>query len=259
MTNVQRQDLVVFDDNSVISSALFSKETHSLISIASAPVTSPFWLISAIMEDLTLGVSNSFNETTESPPAKKYLGPITLVSFIHNAKYFANAFSKIKIPPSSYKVVDLLTDFVLKNSGMPNHKVLSNILKSIPDNQSSVIILEQPEILLSLLDGLTSDDLHRKLINPVMRRCKLLVVTTKLRSLIQETKDGIEASRFTACTYYKSMAILSLRPLETGRAKDVTGCLRITRGGSANTLDCQVQENEYLYFNQKENTRLFYR
>jgi len=39
--------------------------------------------------------------------------------------------------------------------------------------------------------------------------------------------------------------VLSVRPLRTGPARDVSGVVRITRGGAES--DSPVQEGEYLY------------
>lgn len=44
---------------------------------------------------------------------------------------------------------------------------------------------------------------------------------------------------------HEAEAVLSLRLLDTGTAKDVSGVVRISRGGGA--LDRVVEEHEYLY------------
>lgn len=252
--------MVIFSDHSVITRELLDGSSHNMISIAAAPATSPFWLVNAIVEDLTLGMPHSLNSTIDSTLENKGSGLITILSFMHDAKHFSNAFSKLKIPLSSYKINDLLTDFMIENLSKPISEVTTGILKLIPENPSSVVILEMPEILLSLFDGFTSDDLHRKLINPLRRRCGLLIMITNLNGFVLDGKDATEFSRFLTSSYFKSIAVLSLRPLDTGRANDVTGSLRITRGGSsANCISSHVLENEYLYLNQKESTRLFYR
>lgn len=45
---------------------------------------------------------------------------------------------------------------------------------------------------------------------------------------------------------HEAEAVLSLRLLDTGTAKDVNGVVRITRGGAA-SLDRAIEEHEYLY------------
>lgn len=58
--------------------------------------------------------------------------------------------------------------------------------------------------------------------------------------------------------FAKSSLVVSLRPLETGRADDVTGVLRITRG-PRKTHDFKVIENEYLYFVTTDNVKIIHR
>lgn len=261
MSNVQKQDLVIFSDNSVISNELCAGKSHDLITITSSPATSSFWLLTTLVETRVTGAPFSLNSTSVPVATHKNLNPITIASFIHNAQYYTDALNKLKLGPESYKFIDLLTNFVIKNIGKPRAKVLSELLETFPQDSTSLVILEQPEVLLTLLDGLTSDELHKKFIMPLMQRCGLLIISTNINySPNGQTKDAIEFSRFVAGCFYKSIVVLSLKPLDTGRAADVTGSFRITRGGASNShLSCHVVENEYLYLNQKENTKLFYR
>lgn len=264
MTSLQKQDLNIFSDHSVISKELCNGSSHDMIFLTSSPSNSPFWLINALIETQVLGVPYSLNtESTYSNNLKSSRG-VSIGSFIHDAKHFTNALSKLKIPPDAYNIFDLLTDFVLKTITKPRAKVLSDLVNLFPHNPSSVIILEQPEMLLFLLEGLTSEELHQKFIMPLMRKCGLLIISTTLNTSNEElntrSRDAIELTRFTVGCFYKSIAVLSLRPLDTGRASDVTGSLSITRGGiTASHIPAHVVENEYLYLNQRESVKLFYR
>lgn len=251
MSSVQTQELVLFSDGSVFSREICLGNGHNLITITSSPSNSPFWLINALIEARITAATDS--GTTS--------GPVTVGSFIHSAKPYTDVLNRQKIDANSYRVIDLLTDFVIKNIAKPRAKVLAELLDAFTQVPSSMIVLEQPEILLTLLDGLTSDELHRKFILPLMEKCGILVISTNISYSVSGVgRDSIQFARFASGCLYKSIAVLSLRPLETGRAKDVTGSLRITRGGASSThLKCHVVENEYLYLNQKDNTRLFYR
>lgn len=259
MSNVQKQDLVIFSDNSVISQELCSGNSHDLITITSSPATSSFWLLTALIETRIAGAPFSLNSA--SAVIQKTTSPVTIASFIHNSKYYTDALNRLKIGQEKYHVVDLLTNFVVENITKPRAKVLSDLLETFSQDSSSVIILEQPEVLLTLLDGLSSDELHRKFIIPLIKKCGLLIISTNTDySAGGATKDAVEMSRFVMQCFYKSIAVLSLKPLDTGRATDVTGLFRITRGGAPDAhLSCHIVENEYLYLNQKESTKLFYR
>lgn len=54
-----------------------------------------------------------------------------------------------------------------------------------------------------------------------------------------------EHAAFVMSLAHEAEAVLSLRMLDTGTAKDVSGVLRITRGGAV--LDRAIDEHEYLY------------
>lgn len=259
MSTVQRQDLVVFSDHSVISDDVFQDGFRHLITITASPFTTPTWLINSLVESQILGKPYSLN--ADSSPVQSNNRPVTIGSFIHESQFFHNTLGKLKISPQKYKVVDLVTDFVVKNLGKPRTKVYNDILQQFPLQNQSLIVLEQPEILLSLLEGSTSDEIHSKLITPLIKRCNVLIVASNIHDDGDDTsRDSLEFSRFILNCIYKSMVIMSLRPLGTGRANDVTGTLRITGGGVRNLrTPIHVVENEYLYLNQKETTKLFYR
>lgn len=261
MSNVQKQELIIFSDNSVLSKELCTGDNHDLITITSSPATSSFWLLNALAETKITGAPFSLNSTSIPSPTQRSGSPITIASFIHNTQSYTEALSKLNLRSDGYRMVDLLTDFVIKNITKPRSKVISDLLDIFPEDSTSVVILEQPEILLTLLDGLTSDELHRKFIIPLMQKCGLLIIASNVSYRPSGvTRDEIELSRFVLGCIYKSIAVLSLKPLDTGRALDVTGLFRITRGGASSShLSCQVVENEYLYLSQKENQKLFYR
>lgn len=54
-----------------------------------------------------------------------------------------------------------------------------------------------------------------------------------------------EHAAFSLSLAHEAEAVLSLRLLDTGTAKDVSGVVRITRGGGV--LDRIIDEHEYLY------------
>lgn len=256
MAVVQRQDLVVFSDQSVIPSELYKDGSHTLITITSSRFASPTWLINSLVESQVLGKPFSLNADRSAVNAGSRA--VTVGSFFQEKRHLASNLAKLKVDPHKYKVVDLMTDMVVKIAGKPRHKVYTDIIQQFPSGPRSVIVLEQPELLLALLDGATSDEIHSKLIKPLISRCNVLIVAVNnYNDEDDSTADSQQFQRFTLSCFYKSTAVMSLRPLDTGRAADVTGTLRISRGGAF--CEVPVQENEYLYLNQKEATRLFYR
>lgn len=61
----------------------------------------------------------------------------------------------------------------------------------------------------------------------------------------QTTTLEKEHAAFALSLAHEAEAVLSLRLLDTGTAKDVSGVVRITRGGGG--LERAIEEREYLY------------
>lgn len=276
MNTTQKQDLLIFSDHSIIPHQCSSGESHDLILVTHTSATSPSWLCNALIETQLMGAPFSLKtESTILPPSPSQ-SFMTIGSFIHDYRYFENSLTKLKINPTQYHFVDCLTDFVVENAGKPKNKVLNGILNNFLQKlkANSTVILEEPEILLGLIDGLTSNELHQEFITPLMRNCGLLIISTSTElyyeyptydvhseaSSSSLDKQSIEYKRFTMSCIYKALVVLNLKQLDTGRAKDITGTLRITRGGCPNPHDqLHVVENEYLYLKKREVTKLFYR
>lgn len=275
MSTPQRQDFILFNDQSVIPkelndvSTIDSEQQHHMFLITSAMGTQPYWLINALVETSVSGSPISLNGSSINRSSNHDNTITTITSLIHEEKFYHTALQKLKVNSNNYQVLDMITDFVMKNVDKPKDKVLDMLLDKFPKDTQSTIILEQPELLLVLLKGLTSDELNQRFILPLMKRCKLLIVATNI-DLFQNNenepvdtnnRDSLEITRFVTSLVYASLVVMNLRSLDTGRAKDVTGSLMISKGGQSNnsSLSVDIVENEYLYLTEKESTRLFYR
>lgn len=275
MSTPQRQDFILFNDQSVIPKELYkvaatdSGQQHHMFLITSAMGTQPYWLINALVEVSVSGSPISLNGSSINRD-HSHDNSITIVaSLVHEENFYHTALQKLKVNSNKYEILDMITDFVMKNIDKPRDKILDMLLDKFPKDTQSTIILEQPELLLVLLKGLTSDELNQRFILPLMKRCKLLIVATNI-DLFQNNenepvdtnnRDSVEITRFVTSLVYGSLVVMNLRSLDTGRAKDVTGSLMISNGGQSNssTLSVHIVENEYLYLTEKESTRLFYR
>lgn len=261
---VQRQDLVLFSDHTVVSDKLFDSQENVVINVTSTQATQATWLNTVLMESYLLGSPVSLNSEQKSSVAQVRNGKwITVASLVHNTGFFQANFNRLQVDSSHYKIVDLLTDFVQLISGKPTEKILLTLLDMFPENRNGMIIIEQPEILLSLIPNLTADILGSKFINALRKKCGHLVINSVIDPVQEdiETSTAVEFKRFLQSNIYKSQALIALNPLPTGRAKDVTGTLRISRGPSSIQgiiPDLQIAENEYLYLTDKDNTELFY-
>ncbi|SCU79517.1 LADA_0B01222g1_1 [Lachancea dasiensis] len=278
MTSVQKQDLRLFDDHSVLSQSLFRPENHHALFVTHKLGTSPAWLINALLETHILGAPLTLNESQASAintANRRLANAVTrstkntaIASWVHNSEFFHSALGKLKIDPSRYKVHDYLSDFVLKYHGKTGQKILKNLVQELTaEPKPDFLILEQPELLLHLLN-ISSDELHLDFINQLTKIIPLIVIVSYTEAYDNPGTDTserisanmIEQIRFSNGCVFKSIAVLGIRPLKTGRAKDVTGTLTITRGGaSLSHLPIEVAENEYLFQTQKDTTKLFYR
>ncbi|CDO91966.1 unnamed protein product [Kluyveromyces dobzhanskii CBS 2104] len=265
--SVQKQELQIFSDHTVLSKHLFEGASSNLMMVTDTAATNASWLVNALVETVTLGGPVSLNGNNSSS-AEVFSVPVKVVvgSFLNSKSHFTSSFDRLKIPRNEYSVLEIAEDLVLKNVGKPVDVVIATILKQFQTalGERSLLVLEKPELLMALFK-LSSDDLHLKLINPLLKLCSLLIVVTSVESFDNDFpenlgKNTVEFVRFTTSCFHKSFLVLSVRPLDTGKAKDVTGTLALTRGGALLDVSAvQPVENHYLFHNFKENTSLFYR
>ncbi|KUI61985.1 hypothetical protein VP1G_09148 [Cytospora mali] len=110
-----------------------------------------------------------------------------------------------------------------------------------------VLVLDQPDVLLAAGDGVTSTAL-RDVILDLREKVHATAITLAADEPLlsaQTTALEKEHAAFVLSLAHEAEAVLSLRLLDTGTAKDVGGVVRITRGGGS--LDRAIEEHEYLY------------
>ncbi|BAO38131.1 elongator complex protein 6 [Kluyveromyces marxianus] len=268
MSSIQKQDLLVFSDSSVISKGLFGPGVGSnMILVTDTAATSGSWLLNALVEAVTLGSVVSLNGGNgNSGGIGARVGKVVVGSFLSMQTQIVGAFEKSKIPRDRYTVLPLAEDIVSKNVGKPIDVIVGGILKQFEGVEGSIFVLEKPEILMSLFN-MSSDDLQLRLINPLLRKCSMLIVSTSVEAFDNDFpenigRDTVEFVRFTTSSFHKCAVVLSVRPLDTGKAKDITGTLAIRRGGAllnATNAALHVVENQYLFHSVKDVTTLFYR
>ncbi|CAI4049009.1 Elongator subunit ELP6 SKDI_13G4430 [Saccharomyces kudriavzevii IFO 1802] len=274
MSGVQRQDLVLFSDQSVMPAQLFeNSNSHNLFFITHQSSTQPLWLINALVEAHVVGFPGSLNESVPSSLSSATHSHAVVASFIHEQNHFKNSLNKLKIPSNSYTVLDFLSDFMINTVvNRSRDKILADLLEKFSaaiQNASAdiIVIIEQPELLLSLINGLTYSELNNKFITPLLKQCQVLIIVSNSDIFNIDDYDfplrSSNLQNFYKTSFIKSVINLNLNPLKSGFAKDVTGSLHVCRGGAPiatlpNT-NLHVVENEYLYLSEKESTKLFYR
>lgn len=137
-----------------------------------------------------------------------------------------------------------------------------------------ILIIDQPDLLLATgHPTLTSQDLSTFLLNlrsnPQIHATYLslsadLPLVTAASSELSPPRTSpleTESASFIVTQAHASRVVFSVRELETGAAKDVSGVLRITRGGNCFAVDeeqedeeesGEVKEAELLYLLQRD-------
>lgn len=126
----------------------------------------------------------------------------------------------------------------------------------------TVLIVDQPDFLLAATSDLLPDNntLGEELSNGVALRNLLWDVQERVYASIitvaadeplisaQNTKLEKEGAALVLSLAHSAETVMSLRLLDTGSASDVSGVIRITRGGSEVEGGRDVEESELLYF-----------
>ncbi|KAK9473590.1 uncharacterized protein V1510DRAFT_414450 [Dipodascopsis tothii] len=247
--------LRVFSSKSArTSSFLPSKPTAQLIILTSAPETSATWLLDNVFRARFAGAGAGC--ATE----KK----VVLVSFLHDFSFHIESMRKYGVDLAARSRTDefafvdgfsrLLDDPAEAPDG--DNVVLSapatgwkaQISAAMGAAGSSLLVVEAPEMAVGL--GMLSDaDMHYLLMDLQAQSVCTVVVTTPLG----EHLDG--GPRLQSVLADRALAVLSVRPLSTGMARDVTGTVTIERGGAPlfffgdgrDTDEDTVEAGEFLF------------
>lgn len=265
----QQQDLVFFNDNSLISSRLFSTGLSTLHIISHSQATTPAWLVSSMIENALVGTAPTVNRDLTIKTPNRAL--VAYVLFTHSEDFVAKNCRKQGVDLSAlsnYAFVDCFSDLFTKR--LPNgsreeaEKLFESVAKTIEAQTCAhkVVILEHPEILLAATELQSNDLLF--LIQRIKCNALFVVIDTE-SSLVNLSNTNpqdpvFKITDFFVKLHHKSSMNINLQPLPTGRAKDITGCLTIAHGAIPPNSDVQVVEREYIYHVTKEaNVKLYFR
>ncbi|GME97741.1 unnamed protein product [Ambrosiozyma monospora] len=151
---------------------------------------------------------------------------------------------------------------------------LEQLRKDTKENQKKInLFLENPELVLYLQDQ-SQNYQQREAINELLSRLTLLnqhanvfIVSGSDKQLLDWSSElnndlGLIHSDFLLKLVHKSDLIVRLKALTTGRADDVTGELKVSRGclDLRSSIGVDASEKEYIYLANKEGAiKLFYR
>lgn len=260
----QQQDLVFFEDNTLLSpSDIASNNLHVISHVEETKAT---WLVNTIIENSLVGLANLVNRELRLPAASH----VTIVSFLNPKSFYVNSCRKYGLDLSkspNFHFIDCLSGLFTKHitpntAGIPRR--LFDSIHSEIEQKKGLVLLEAPEILLQATDS-TADDLLFQ-IHRIQRAADRLIVITKVDGPLIDLSSSIptdpvyKTTDFLVKLLHKSSMNVSLSPLATGKAQDVTGCLTVARGARFQDLKTPVAEREYVYHIARDGSvKIFYR
>ncbi|KAI0972020.1 hypothetical protein F4678DRAFT_66612 [Xylaria arbuscula] len=115
----------------------------------------------------------------------------------------------------------------------------------------TVLVIDQPDILLATAgDTMSGQGLRSTILGlrEKIHSCIVTVFTDEPLIAAQSTSLEKEHSSLAISLAHDAHLVMSLRILETGTAKDVSGVLRVTPGGDEEIAGTLVEDRELLYF-----------
>lgn len=268
----QQQDLVFFSDNSIISNESLVPGNKNLHIISHNAGTNPSWLLTSIVENGLLGTANLVNRELNRKISNRAL--VTVASFVHPREFWVLACRKQGVDLDSnthFNYVDCVSDLFTKHVTNPASskagvcKLFDNITTSVEkqNNDKKIIIVESPETLLAATD-LTSNDLVH-LLRKLASAGNTLIVVVNSDSPLTGFAGSLpgdpvfKITDFYVKLHHVSSLNINILPLATGRAKDITGCLTVSKGAKPANPVTQVVEKDYIFHISKESVKLYFR
>ncbi|CDK29858.1 unnamed protein product [Kuraishia capsulata CBS 1993] len=278
-SQLQQQDLVVYNDGQIVSEKLLRGEYNSLTAITHIQGTAPSWLLTGVAENCLLGTCH-FSPglgTNLAFSANEPRSPVLFASFYQDAAFYSKTWKKhlgldIASQTGNARYLDLMEELmhVLSRGADPKQslkhvfdKISTEVQKLAAKGAKPSLIIEAPELLLHTID-IEVDDLLLSL-HKLNEKTNLTLVMSIDRPLIEahsiQDGNGLRGkhSSLVLKLLHRANTIIDIHPLETGHANDATGVLTVSKGPIP-LDDVKVQEGAYLYLLNKEGSaRLFFK
>ncbi|KAI1325667.1 hypothetical protein F5Y16DRAFT_422614 [Xylariaceae sp. FL0255] len=145
--------------------------------------------------------------------------------------------------------IRVLTAATTENFRRTVENAVVEVQRGVPETQT-LIIIDQPDLLLAASSEAVSSQSLRDAIMDLREKVHSCIITVSadepLISAHSSTLEKEHASLALSLAHDADL-IISLRNLETGVAKDVSGVLRITPGGDNDETGTAIEERELLY------------
>ncbi|KAI5812107.1 hypothetical protein BZA77DRAFT_270521, partial [Pyronema omphalodes] len=224
-----------------------------------------------------LGASGSWYSHSLLAALLKSSSTVIHLSFLHNAVFHSDAVRKWGVDlgqygrKGRYVFVDGLSglflpggtkDGVSMQAGLEkmSQQVKERIQKAVATAGSGkvVLLVEGPDVLLSV-GGVSSMELVNELLDWHELVSSTTVMVNADTAFVTRTKTRLEMEEasFVTTLAHQAASVTSLRMLDTGLAKDVSGVLRVTT--SSETANTDWREKEVLYFVKDGSVEVFNR
>ncbi|KAI1451219.1 hypothetical protein F4805DRAFT_161512 [Annulohypoxylon moriforme] len=168
-----------------------------------------------------------------------------LIGLFHTSQAHAT-----KYPPDSAPGKKVLSHISLQQLYKELGDAVTRVQHSSVE-QKTVLIVDQLDTFLAASGGeISSQELRDTLldIREKVHSCIITVSTDEPLMSPQATSLEKEHAALAISLAHDAQLIISLRMLDTGTARDVSGVVRVTSGGGNNDAGMVVEEQELLYF-----------
>lgn len=237
--DLQRQSLIFYQTKE--GSLLSPPNTLSLIVHEAS--NHPSWIITGIVQQ-AISTNGECFLAPNSPHRLKTSSKTILHSFTNTEQSYSKHINKyITKNKDQFKFHSYLTSG--ENLELWHTKLLDQLRKE----SNPFLILENPELLLSIIPGMTLPRLLSQL-QDLQKHSSLYIVTSTSNNL------------FLSALLHRSSLIVSLTSLTTGRADDMSGTLSVSKGPAcsiSNLENPNVTDSEYSYLVSTNNINIFYK
>lgn len=276
------RDVAFYKDGSIFAVAPTSsdKETNNIsngdaaaaITVVTSNLhTSYAWLVQAVLGQ-ALSSSNNKSSSSRSPVSANSPETVVLVTTtMASPEIYRRGLLKMGIDLSTapnFRVIDLASQLFGVATGAAGTAITSDQIKTNIDQGIStlplkrgrtLILLEAPDLLVPL--GLSPRAVSDIVAHLASYSANLFVFCNADAELLGSSALGPENQSdqlaFLTDLAYQATVAVSIRPLPTGRADDVTGTMTVSSGPA--NIDDNVKEDSYQYQTANESVKLFYK
>ena len=177
---------------------------------------------------------------------------VILISWLRDLSFWKEGAKRLGIDltkSSSVSIIDgLATGLGISNGGIGEveQKVLTSVEELNEDSSKIIVILDGIDLLLAATNTSVGEILDS--LGELREHASLIVTLSADAPLLHTRQTPLEINHasLVMSLAHQAYQVLGLRELDTGVARDVSGVLRIGKGGDVR--DVRVEPRELLYF-----------